>query len=58
MSNLVIASSEADARAAEAVEQHHAQMAGELALRVEALVVAAVAQDVRRGRSAGRTALR
>jgi uncharacterized protein (DUF2249 family) len=48
MSNLVIASSEADARAAEAVEQHHAQMAGELALRVEALVVAAVAQDVRR----------
>jgi uncharacterized protein (DUF2249 family) len=48
MDNVVIASSQADARAAEAVEQHHAQMAGELALRVEALVAAAAARDDRR----------
>ena len=48
MDNVVIASSQADARAAEAVEQHHAQMAGELALRVEALVAAAVARDEQR----------
>lgn len=41
MDNVVIASNEADARAAEAVEQHHAQMAGTLAARVEALVAAA-----------------
>ena len=45
MDNVVIASSQEDARAAEAVEQHHAQMAGELALRVEALVSAASARD-------------
>jgi uncharacterized protein (DUF2249 family) len=45
MDNVVIASTQADAQAAEAVEQHHAQMAGELALRVEALVAAAVARD-------------
>ena len=45
MDKLVIASSEADARAAEAVEQHHAQMAGALAARVEALVSAAAARD-------------
>ena len=44
MSDLVIASSEADARAAEAVEEHHAQMAGALALKVEALSVAARAR--------------
>ena len=48
MDNVVIASSQADARAAEAVEQHHAQMAGELALRVEALVAAAASRDDRR----------
>ena len=41
MENVVIASNEADARAAEAVEQHHAQMAGTLEARVEALVSAA-----------------
>jgi uncharacterized protein (DUF2249 family) len=41
MEQVVIASSEADARAAEAVEQHHAEMAGTLALRVEALLEAA-----------------
>jgi len=33
MDDIVIASSEADATAAAAVEQHHAQMAGVLALR-------------------------
>lgn len=41
MENVVFASNEADARAAEAVEQHHAQMAGALAARVESLVSAA-----------------
>jgi uncharacterized protein (DUF2249 family) len=45
MDKLVIASTEADARAAEAVEQHHAQMAGALATQVEALVSAAAARD-------------
>lgn len=48
MDKVVIASTEADARAADAVEQHHAQMAGELALRVEALVSAASARDGQR----------
>lgn len=41
MSDVVIASNQADARAAEAVEQHHAQMAGALALKVESLSAAA-----------------
>jgi uncharacterized protein (DUF2249 family) len=45
MDNLVIASNEADARAAEAVEQHHAQMAGRLAVLVEALLSATVGRD-------------
>lgn len=45
MDNVVIASNQADARAAEAVEQHHAQMAGTLAARVEALVRAAAAGE-------------
>lgn len=45
MDKLVIASNEADARAAEAVEQHHAEMAGALAARVEALVTAAARRD-------------
>ncbi|MGB8651904.1 MAG: DUF2249 domain-containing protein [Mycobacteriales bacterium] len=45
MDDIVIASTEADAHAAEAVEQHHAQLAGELAHRVEVLVAAASAQD-------------
>lgn len=40
MNNVVIASNEAEAAAAAAVEQHHAQLAGELALRVEALLSA------------------
>lgn len=46
--NVVIASTQEDAHAAEAVEQHHAQMSGELALRVEALVSAAAARDDQR----------
>ena len=45
MDKVVIASSEADARAAEAVEQHHAQMAGTLGARVEALLGAAAGRD-------------
>ncbi len=45
MDDVVIASNEADARAAEAVEQHHAQMAGTLAVRVEALVGSAGRSD-------------
>lgn len=52
MDDVRIASSEADARAAEAVEQHHAQMAGALAARAEAVATAARdgadADDVRR----------
>lgn len=42
---LNLASSQADARAAEAVEQHHAEMAGALELKGQALVAAARAND-------------
>ncbi|NYD40741.1 uncharacterized protein (DUF2249 family)/iron-sulfur cluster repair protein YtfE (RIC family) [Nocardioides panaciterrulae] len=42
MDNLIIATSRADAAAAEAVEQHHAQLAGALRLAVERVVAAAV----------------
>ncbi len=52
MNTVVIASTEADAQAAEAVEQHHAQMAGELGLRVEALLTAASARDEHRAAEA------
>jgi len=45
MEKVVIASTEADARAAEAVEQHHAQLSGALATRVEALLAAAAGRD-------------
>jgi uncharacterized protein (DUF2249 family) len=45
MDKVVIASSEADARAAEAVEQHHAQMAGTLGALVEALLAVAADRD-------------
>ena len=45
MSELVIASSEADANAAEAVKQHHAALASALSLRTEALFVAASRRD-------------
>ena len=41
MFDVVIATSEADATAVAAVEQHHAQLAAALAIRVEALVAAA-----------------
>lgn len=39
--NIVVASSEADAQAAPAVEQHHAAMAGELTVRVDTVLNAA-----------------
>lgn len=45
MTEHVIASTESDAQAAEAVEQHHAAMAGALALRSEALLAAASRGD-------------
>jgi uncharacterized protein (DUF2249 family) len=45
MNDVVIASSEADASAAAAVEQHHARMAGELAVLVETLVAATARGD-------------
>jgi len=41
MDDVSIASDEADARAAEAVERHHAQLAGTLALKVESLIALA-----------------
>jgi len=44
MNDVVIASSEADAQAAVAVEEHHAQMAGALALKVDSLSAAARAR--------------
>jgi uncharacterized protein (DUF2249 family) len=44
MNDVVIASNETDAKAAEAIEQHHARMAGALALRVESLSAAARAR--------------
>jgi uncharacterized protein (DUF2249 family)/iron-sulfur cluster repair protein YtfE (RIC family) len=45
MNNLVIASTEADAAAAAAVEQHHAQLSGALVLHVDALVGALSRMD-------------
>lgn len=45
MSELVIASTEADAHAAEAVVQHHAAMAGALSLRTETLLANASTGD-------------
>lgn len=45
MNDVAIASTAADAAAVEAVEQHHAQLAGALTARVEELVTAAAAQD-------------
>lgn len=46
MTDLMLASTEADATAAAAIEQHHAEMAGALAARVAALVAAAAGTDV------------
>jgi uncharacterized protein (DUF2249 family) len=52
MEDVVIASTAADAAAATAVEQHHALLAGSLALRVEGVVAtAATAHDVAAMRS-------
>ena len=52
MNDVVIASDEADATAAQAVEQHHAQMQGALTVRVDALVAGAAAHDEVAARSA------
>jgi len=46
MSTVVVATSAADARAVEAVKNHHAQLAGTLALQVEALIDAAARGDL------------
>lgn len=54
MDDVVIASSDADAQAAAAVEQHHAQLSGTLGQLVERLVTAAAGS---RGASAERTEL-
>ena len=50
MTDVVIAAREADLRAAEAVEQHHAHMSGVLAGHVESLVSAAVRSKTRGSR--------
>jgi uncharacterized protein (DUF2249 family)/iron-sulfur cluster repair protein YtfE (RIC family) len=52
MTDVVIATSETDARAAEAVEEHHAQMSGTLTALVERLVAAAGRADVADAREA------
>jgi uncharacterized protein (DUF2249 family) len=46
MSTVVVATSAADAEAVEAVKSHHAQLAGALAVKVEALVEAASRGDL------------
>jgi uncharacterized protein (DUF2249 family)/iron-sulfur cluster repair protein YtfE (RIC family) len=46
MSTVVVATSAADARAVEAVKDHHAQLAGALAAQVEALLDAAARSDL------------
>lgn len=45
MNDVVVASTEADATARKAVESHHAQLAAQLGLRVQALLVAASGGD-------------
>jgi hypothetical protein len=45
MDNVVIASTEADAQAIEAVERHHAELAGSLRTQVARLTDAAAAGD-------------
>ena len=47
MSTVVVATSAADAQAVEAVKDHHAQLAGALAVQVEALLDAAARGDAR-----------
>ena len=46
MSTVVVATSAADAQAVEAVKSHHAQLAGALAVQVEALVEATAQGDL------------
>ncbi len=46
MSTVVVATSAADAQAVEAVKDHHAQLAGALAVQVEALIDAAARGDL------------
>jgi len=46
MSTVVVATSAADAQAVEAVKDHHAQLAGALAVQVEALIDAATRGDL------------
>jgi len=46
MSTVVVATSAADAQAVEAVKNHHAQLAGALAVKVEALVDSAARSDL------------
>lgn len=52
MDTIVIASTEADAAATAAVEEHHAQMLGALAVRAEALLNAASRSDADAARAA------
>lgn len=54
MSELAIASSEADAHAAEAVKSHHAAMSGALRVRTEVLVDAAARSDTSAAENARR----
>ena len=46
MSTVVLATSAADAQAVEAVKDHHAQLAGALAVQVETLIDAADRGDL------------
>lgn len=48
MSTVVVAASAADAQAVEAVKNHHAHLAGALAVHVESLVKAAAQGDLSR----------
>jgi len=55
VTDVVVATSAQDAAAVQAVRQHHAELAGALAVRVEALLATADAggepfEDARRGR--------
>lgn len=45
MDNVVVASTEADSTAVEAIVQHHAQLAGALGARADAVLAAALRQD-------------
>lgn len=47
MADVVIAPSEADARAVEAVERHHAELSGALAVRVDGVLAALARSDAR-----------